>query len=152
MYPHCTHIFAKWCNDLQKGFRKFGCMSMIQEKFDLNGVADLGLKVVRLSPPRTHSESLLSGFFFLGGMKCTHIVPTFGCTHFAEREMIPEISCDICGIVTKNLKLLCKFTAKLSKNRNLSYLCAGELAVVPSPFFCSVLCQFLLGMHFLSNR
>ena len=78
--------------------------------------------------------------------------PHFGCTHFAEREMIPEISCDICGIVTKNLNLLCKFTAKLSKNRNLSYLCAGELAVVPSPFFCSVLCQFLLGMHFLSNR
>ena len=41
--------------------------------------------------------------------------PQFGCTHFAEREMIPEISCDICGIVTKNLNLLCKVAAKLSK-------------------------------------
>ena len=53
--------------------------------------------------------------------------------------------------MTKNLNLLCKFTSKLSKNRYLSYLCSGELAVVPSPFFCSVLCQFLLGMHFFEQ-
>ena len=29
----------------------------------MNGVADLGLKVVRLSPPATHSEDILGGFF-----------------------------------------------------------------------------------------
>ena len=62
--------------------------------------------------------------------------------------MIPKISCDICGIVTKNLNLLCKFVAKLTKKHNLSYLCYGELALVPTPFFCSVLCQFLLGMDY----
>ena len=63
MYPHCTHIFAKWCNDLQKGFCKFGCISIIYEKFDLNGVADLGLKVVRLSP-LTHLVFQM-GFLFI---------------------------------------------------------------------------------------
>ena len=75
------------------------------------------------------------GFSFGKGQNVPTLYPHFECTHFAEREMIPEISCDICGIVTKNLNLLCKFTAKLTKKHNLSYLCYGELALVPSPLF-----------------
>ena len=119
---------------------------MVYEIFDLYGFADLWQKVVRLSPPATCLETLLSRFFLFKGSKCTHIVPTFSLYPRLENEMIPKISCDICGIVTKNLNLLCKFVAKLTKKHNLSYLCYGELALVPTPFFCSVLCQFLLGM------
>ena len=46
---------------------------MIYEIFDLYGFADLWQKVVRLSPPATHLEVILSGFFFLERLKCTYI-------------------------------------------------------------------------------
>ena len=41
MYPHCTHIFAMRCNDLQKGFCKLGYVSMYYDNFDLYGFAEL---------------------------------------------------------------------------------------------------------------